>query len=83
VEYLLVWFEASRRVVVNKSPSGFTNTIIQVDAGTHTVTLEPPPDFSPVAQTVLLKNTSPLAPLTITFHRLPASAIPPAPGTPA
>lgn len=83
MEYLVVRFEASRRVLVNDNPFGFTNTIIQVDAGTHQVRLEPPPDFSPLAQTVLVKDTSPLAPLTVTFHRLPASAIPPAPGTPA
>ena len=82
MEYLLVNFERSRRVPINGNPFGFTNTVIQIEAGTHTVTLEPPPDFSPLAQTVLIVNTSPLAPLTVTFHRLPPSAIPPAPGTP-
>ena len=82
MEYLLVKFELSRRVLVNGNPFGFTNTVIQIEAGTHTVTLEPPPDFSPLAQTVRIANTSPLAPLTVTFHRLPPSAIPPAPGTP-
>ena len=81
MEYLVVKFETSRRVRINDNPFGFTNTVIQIEAGTHTVTLEAPPDFSPLAQTVLIENTSPLAPLTVTFHRLPASAIPPAPGT--
>ncbi len=82
MEYLLVKFELSRRVLIDGNPFGFTNTIIQIDAGTHTITLEPPPDFSPLTQTVLIANTSPLDPLTVTFHRLPPSAIPPAPGTP-
>ena len=81
MEYLLVKFETSRRVRINDNPFGFTNTVIQIEAGTHTVGLEAPPDFSPLAQTVLIQNTSPLAPLTVTFHRLPASAIPPARGT--
>ena len=81
MEYLLVKFETSRRVRINDNPFGFTNTVIQVEAGTHTVRLEAPPDFSPLAQTVLIENTSPLAPLTVTFHRLPASTIPAAPGT--
>ena len=81
MEYLVVKFDRSRRVVIDGSPFGLTNTVIQIEAGTHTVTLEPPPDVSPLAQTVLIENTSPLAPLTVTFHRLPASAIPPAPGT--
>ena len=81
MEYLVVKFESSRRVLVNDNPFGLTNTVIQIEAGTHTVMLVPPLDFSPVAQTVLIENTSPLDPLTVTFHRLPASAIPPAPGT--
>jgi hypothetical protein len=81
MEYLVVKFETSRRVRINDNPFGFTNTVIQIEAGTHTVTLEAPPDFSPLAQTVLIENTSPLGPLIVTFHRLPASAIPPAPGT--
>ena len=83
MEYLVVRFEASRRMLVNDKPSGFTNTVIQLEAGTHEITLTPPPDFSPVTQTIVLKDTSPLAPMIVTFHRLPASAIPPAPGTPA
>jgi hypothetical protein len=82
MEYLAVRFEASRRVLVNDNPFGFTNTVIQLDAGTHQITLEPPPDFSPIAQTVMVRDTSPLDPMIVTFHRLPASAIPPAPGTP-
>ena len=82
MEYLLVKFERSRRVLINGNPFGFTNAIIQIEAGTHTVSLEAPPDFSPLEQTILVQATSALAPLTVTFHRLPPSAIPPAPGTP-
>jgi PEGA domain-containing protein len=81
MEYLLVNFGSpKRRVIVDGSPFGFTDAVIQIDAGNHEITLEPPPDFSPVTQNVLIQNTSPLAPLNVTFHRLPASAIPPAPG---
>ena len=82
MEYLLVKFERSRRVLINGNPFGFTNAIIQIEAGTHTVSLEAPPDFSPLEQTILVQATSPLAPSTVAFHRLPPSAIPPAPGTP-
>ena len=81
MEYLLVNFGSPRRrVIVDGSPFGFTDAVIQIEAGTHEVTLEAPPDFSPAAQTVVIQNTSPLAPLNVTFHRLPPSAIPPAPG---
>ena len=82
MEYLQVKFERSRRVLINGNPFGFTNAIIQIEAGTHRVSLEAPPDFSPLEQTILVQATSALAPLTVTFHRLPPSAIPPAPGTP-
>lgn len=84
MEYLVVRFDVSRRVLVNGNPFGLTNAIIQIDAGTHQVALLPPPsDFSPLAQTVLVKDTSPLAPLTITFQRLAAAPPPPAaPSTP-
>ena len=54
MEYLVVNFERSRRVVVNGNPFGLTNTVIQIEAGTHTVTLEAPPDFSPLTQMVLI-----------------------------
>ena len=82
MEYLLVNFERSRRVLIDGNPLGFTNAIIQLDAGRHTISLEVPPDFSPLTQTVQVEATSALDPLTVTFHRLPPSAIPPAPGTP-
>jgi hypothetical protein len=75
VEYLLVTFDRVRRVTVDDSPFGWTNTVIQIEAGTHTITLAAPPDFSPLTQTVVIANTSALDPLKVTFHRLPPSAM--------
>ena len=70
MEYLVVRFGAPtvrRGVLVNGNPFGQTNTLIPIDAGTHTITLVPPPDFSPPTQTVVIADTSELAPLTVTF----------------
>ena len=75
MEYLVVRFGAAserRGVLVDDNPFGLTNTLIQVEAGTHTITLVPPPDFSPAAQTVVIADTSELAPFTVTFLRTAA-----------
>ena len=77
MEYLLVRFAASRGVRVNDNPFGTTNELIQLDAGTYVVTLEPPPDFSPESRRIVLQNTSPLTPMTVAFGpraAAPASA---------
>ena len=80
MEYLLVRFSESREVRVGGTPNGKTNIVLQLDAGTHTVTLGPPFNFSPLEQKVLLQNTAALAPCRVTFELLPPSAIPFSPG---
>ncbi len=80
MEYLLVRFSESREVRIDGVPNGKTNIVLDLEAGTHTVTLGPPRNFTPIEQTVLLENTAPLAPCRVTFQLLPPSAIPPSPG---
>ena len=82
MEYLVVRFDRSRRVVIDGSPFGLTNAIIQVEAGTHTVTLAPPADFAPATLTVVIVETSALAPLTVAFSPVPAPG-PPSSSKPA
>ena len=82
MEYLIVFFPSTREVRVDDLAQGKTNVVLQLEAGLHDVTLGPPQDFSPVAQTILLMNTAPVDPYRITFHRLPPSAIPISPGGP-
>ena len=70
MEYLEVRLEprsVRRGVLVNGNPFGLTNTLIQIEAGTHTVALVPPPDFSPATQTVVVADTSELAPCMVIF----------------
>ena len=70
MEYLVVRFGAAgdrRQVLVNGNPFGQTNTLIQIDAGTHTITLVGPPPFSPAAQTVIVRDTAELAPCIVAF----------------
>jgi PEGA domain-containing protein len=81
MEYLVVKFDRSRRVVIDGSPFGSTNTVIQIEAGTHTITLAPPADFSPPTPlTVVIVDTSVITPLTVSFTPAPTA---PTPATPA
>lgn len=68
MEYLVVHFPRSRRVNVDGEYHGRTEELIELEAGTHTVTLDPPPDFRPPELTVVLQDTSPLTPSEATFE---------------
>lgn len=81
MEYLIVLFPETRGVRVDGASQGKTNIVLQLEAGDHDVTLEPPRNFSPVSQHIVLENTAPLDPYRIQFHLLPASAIPRSPGS--
>ncbi|MCP9463870.1 MAG: hypothetical protein NNA25_03635 [Nitrospira sp.] len=68
MEYLLVHFPRSRRVLIDDEFNGRTNELIELEAGRHTVSLGPPYDnYEPDAYTVILKNTSVLDPREVTF----------------
>jgi len=68
VEILVVHFPRSRRVKVDGSFHGRTEELIELEAGTHTVTLGPPDNFAPRERTIILKDTSPLSPFEVTFE---------------
>lgn len=68
MEYLVVHFPRSRRVKVDGEFHGRTEELIELEAGTHTVTLGPPPNFAPAKRTVVLKDTSPLSPCEVAFE---------------
>lgn len=83
MEYLMVLFVESRGVRIDGLVQGWTNVVLQLEAGDHDVTLEPPSDYSPVSQHVVLQNTAALDPCKVTFHRLPPAARLPLPRRPA
>ena len=67
MEYLLVTFPRSRRVKVDDEFNGRTGEVIELEAGSHVITLGPPTNFKPSEQRIILKNTSELAPREIAF----------------
>ena len=72
MEYLLVHFTGSpsRRVKIDGRFNGRTETLIQLQAGTCTVTLGPPANFTPPEITIELKDTAELAPREVTFAKI-------------
>lgn len=68
MEYLIVHFPRSRRVKVDGEFNGRTEELIELESGKHTVTLGPPPNFTPLEQTIVLRDTSPLSPREVTFE---------------
>jgi hypothetical protein len=67
MEYLVIRFPRSRRVVIDAEFNGRANELIELEAGTYTVSLGPPANFTPESRRIVLKNTSALEPKEVTF----------------
>jgi hypothetical protein len=67
VEYLIVHFPRSRRVKVDDEFNGRTDELIELEPGSHVVTLGPPDNFTPYERRLVLKETSELEPREISF----------------
>ncbi len=67
MEFLVVRFPRSRRVVIDDEFNGRTDEVIELEAGTHMVSLGPPANFTPESRRIVLRNTSPLEPREVVF----------------
>ena len=67
MEYLIVHFPRSRRVKVDEEFNGRTDELIELEPGSHVVTLGPPDNFTPYERRLVLKETSELEPREISF----------------
>ena len=68
MEYLVVLFPRSRRLVIDGELRGYTNELIELEGGEHRVSLGPPANFTPQSpRRIDLRNTSELMPHTILF----------------
>jgi hypothetical protein len=67
MEYLVVRFPRSRRVLVDDEFNGRTDELIELEAGTHTVSLGPPANFTPESRRIVLRDTSELEPREVAF----------------
>jgi hypothetical protein len=68
MEYLRVDYPRKRRVMIGGEPGGLTNDVIELEGGSYTVELSPPPNYTPASRRVTLANTSVLDPKVIRFE---------------
>ena len=68
-EFLKVSFPEPRDVLINGEINGETNTLLELDEGRYTVSLAPPPDFTPEQQPVDLQDTCMATPKEIEFKK--------------
>ena len=70
-EYILVEFDEIREVIIDENASGYlTGEVIELRAGTHTITLTEPKNFSPMEQDVNPSGTSSIKPQKIYFTKV-------------
>ncbi len=68
-EYLVVRLDGEpRAVLIDGIPQGKTNTLLEVEPGRHTVSLDPSEDSSPPQQIVDVKDTSSVQPSVAQFE---------------
>ena len=68
MEYLIVEYPTSRRVVIDGEELGRTDVhYFELEAGRHVVALSAPLNFRPLQHTIVLRNTNPIAPRRIRF----------------
>jgi hypothetical protein len=71
MEYLLVHFPDDRNVLIDNNVQGRTNETIELEAGTHVISLKSPPqDFRPRQKKIILAETSALTPREVSFAKI-------------
>lgn len=73
MEFLIVWFDEDRGVIVNSMQGAWmTNTILMLQADTYIIELAPPANYTPSAiGGIELTNTTVLQPYEIRFTKNP------------
>jgi hypothetical protein len=71
MEYLLVNFPDDKEVLIDANLQGRTNETIEVEKGTHIISLKSPPqNYRPKQKKIVLAETSPLTPREVTFAKI-------------
>jgi hypothetical protein len=71
MEFVKVKYYRRRTVYIDGDKSGFTNTLLRVNRGTHRFEMSEPPNYTPSFRKSFVKNTSPARPLIIDFEPKP------------
>ncbi len=63
-------FLEDRDLIVGGDNQGTTNQTVELDRGTHTITLGPPLDFTPKTMKIVLKDTTVISPMEVRFEKI-------------
>lgn len=70
-QYIIVEFDETREVIIDDNASGYhTGEVIELGAGSHTLSLAAPKDFLPLVQHIRLTASSPIRPEKISFYKV-------------
>ena len=70
MEYITVTYSGAQRdVYIDGDLSGSTGETLRVDKGTHVINLGDPRNYTPKWRRPYVADTSPIAPLEVTFER--------------
>jgi hypothetical protein len=67
MEYVKVTYPTKRSVNVDDEPTGDTDEILRMDAGTHSFDLGPPIDYDPASHEIDVTGTTILRPMVVVF----------------
>ena len=70
LQYVVVYFEETRDVLVDGDANGQTEQTIRVGEGHHDFSLSGEKNYSPALIPKLVSGTTSIEPLELTFHRL-------------
>lgn len=62
-------FLENRELIVGGEKQGTTNQTVELPAGTHTLALGPPQDYTPLMMKIVLKDTTVLSPMEVRFEK--------------
>jgi hypothetical protein len=66
--FILVRFNESREVIIDDAESGYmTGYVIEIEPGTHTISLAGPNNFTPTEQDIIPTGSSPINPSIVIF----------------
>ncbi len=71
MEFVKVKYYRRRTVYIDGNKSGYTNTLLRVNRGTHKFEMSEPSNYTPSFHKPFVENTIPARPLIIEFQPKP------------
>jgi hypothetical protein len=69
MEYVIIDYCEKRTVIIDGDPDGDTGDLLMVEKGTHTFKLDGDQDYTPKWRRVVVKNTTSISPMEVSFEK--------------